>query len=101
MESEEGEEGEWRVRRDREGGGGGWLEGEESGEKKYIDRVHVCWCILILRCTSKRHTHQQILLVCTRKYLSQWKKRESISGWSSAHPIGCRGESRGAAGILV
>ena len=33
MESEEGEEGEWRVRRDGEGGGG--VEREESGEKKY------------------------------------------------------------------
>jgi hypothetical protein len=34
MESEEGKEGEWRVRRDREGGGG--VEREESGEEKIL-----------------------------------------------------------------
>jgi hypothetical protein len=39
MESEEGQGGEG-----------------ERGERRKNIRVNVCWCILILRCTSKIHT---------------------------------------------
>ena len=58
LEEEEGEGGgEWRVRRDKEGRRErGGMEREESREKI---RGNVCWCILILRCTSKRHTPEK------------------------------------------
>jgi hypothetical protein len=35
----------------------GGMEREESGEKNIS--VNVCWCILILRCTSKGHTPEK------------------------------------------
>jgi hypothetical protein len=49
-------------------GGGRRERGERRAEKKYF-RVNVCWCILILRCTSKRHTSAKFCWCAPENYL--------------------------------